>query len=95
MGSWQIGENNVITIPDYPFDPTRGGTHEVRIEEYVYIDHSDFRMQDSEDYYGLGKSVWMYLCCRVLMMSRALDRGECVWLFGALYLIVNLLCSSR
>ena len=49
VGAWQIGEKNVITIPDYPFDPSRGG-----IEEHVYIDHSDFRMQDSEDYYGLG-----------------------------------------
>ncbi|RYY89595.1 hypothetical protein EON63_00410 [archaeon] len=68
VGPWQIGENNVITIPDYPFDPARGGTHEVCMEEYVYIDRSDFRMQDSEDYYGLGIMVYIVLCRLWLVM---------------------------
>jgi glutaminyl-tRNA synthetase len=47
-----------IQVPDYPFDPSRG-SHAVPMRSEVYIDRSDFRMQDSEDYFGLapGKHV--------------------------------------
>ena len=36
-----------LVVPDYPFDPARG-THVVTIEDNVYIDATDFRMEDSE-----------------------------------------------
>lgn len=38
---------------DYPFDASRG-SHEVPMSREIYIDNSDFRMQDSDDYYGLA-----------------------------------------
>jgi glutaminyl-tRNA synthetase len=38
---------------DYPFDASRG-SHEVPMSRELYIDASDFRMIDSEDYYGLA-----------------------------------------
>lgn len=40
-------------VADFPFDASRG-SHKVTAEEFVYIDASDFRMEDSNDYYGLA-----------------------------------------
>jgi len=42
-----------ITVPDFPFDPSRG-SHTVDLGSRVYIDQSDFREVDSEDYFGLA-----------------------------------------
>ena len=39
---------------DFPFNPN-GSTHEVPVEDTIYIDRSDFKMEDNDDYYGLGK----------------------------------------
>lgn len=36
-----------LTIPDFPFDPSRG-SHTLQIEDSVYIDRSDFRLVDEE-----------------------------------------------
>lgn len=46
------------TVPDFPFDPTRG-THTVAMEGgEIYIDQQDFRIQDSE------VSTYVILCVR-------------------------------
>jgi glutaminyl-tRNA synthetase len=60
------GDAANITVPDFPFDPTRG-SHVLRIENEVYIDRSDFRLEDSEDYFGLapGKVVGLKYAFRV------------------------------
>ena len=71
-----------ILVPDFPFDPSRG-SHTVRIEETVYIDRSDFRTVDSEDYYGLapGKVVGLKYAFRVQCESFEADAaGEPVLL---------------
>ena len=36
-----------IAVPDFPFDLSRG-LHTVTIEDKVYIDRNDFRVEDSE-----------------------------------------------
>jgi glutaminyl-tRNA synthetase len=42
-----------LDVPDFPFDVNRG-SHKVTIEDEVYIDMTDFRMIDDNDYYGLA-----------------------------------------
>ena len=37
----------MIAVPDFPFDPSRG-THNTRISSEIYIDRSDFRLEDSD-----------------------------------------------
>eukprot|EP00624_Nannochloropsis_granulata_P002014 evm.model.NODE_19488_length_45021_cov_26.593590.7 len=46
-----------LEAPDFPFAPERG-THPVLLTPQLYIDASDFRQEDSKDYFGLapGKS---------------------------------------
>mmetsp|Transcript_38374 Transcript_38374/g.66622 ORF Transcript_38374/g.66622 Transcript_38374/m.66622 type:complete len:658 (+) Transcript_38374:60-2033(+) len=53
-----LGEEEELAVPDFPFAPERGA-HAVRLTAEIYIDRSDFREEDSEDYYGLspGKAV--------------------------------------
>ena len=42
------GSNYVLcTVPDFPFDPSRG-SHTISIEKEIYIDQSDFRIEDSQ-----------------------------------------------
>lgn len=55
-----------VTVPDYPFDPSRG-SHSVTLEEEIFIDRSDFRMLDSDDYFGLApnKVVALKYACRI------------------------------
>lgn len=57
----------VCTVPNFPFDPTRG-SHTVTIENEIFIDKSDFRMEDSDDYYGLapGKIVGLKYAFRIV-----------------------------
>ena len=45
-----------ITALDFPFNPS-AGSHEVPVEDTVYIDRSDFRLEDSDDYFGLGNNI--------------------------------------
>jgi glutaminyl-tRNA synthetase len=63
-----------VTIPDFPFDPSRG-SHEIRMESCVFIDESDFRMEDSADYYGLapGKVVGLKYAFRIRCESVEMD----------------------
>jgi glutaminyl-tRNA synthetase len=42
-----------ISVPDFPFDPSRG-SHKVVMGSEIYIDRQDFRLEDSEDYFGLA-----------------------------------------
>ena len=41
-----VNEMDVV-IPNFPFDPTRG-THSTKLQHEIYIDRSDFRLEDSE-----------------------------------------------
>jgi glutaminyl-tRNA synthetase len=73
---------NSISIPHYPFDPSRG-SHTVRMESVVYIDKQDFRTEDSDDYFGLapGKVVGLKYAFRVRCESFETDAaGEVVLL---------------
>ena len=58
-------ENNtyVCTVPNYPFDVTRG-QHQLTIHNEIYIDADDYRSVDSEDFFGLSvnKSVGLKYC---------------------------------
>ena len=36
-----------INVPNFPFDPSRG-THSTKLQSEIYIDRSDFRLEDSE-----------------------------------------------
>jgi glutaminyl-tRNA synthetase len=40
-------------VPHFPFDDSRG-THSIPLEDSFYIDSSDFRVEDSPDFYGLA-----------------------------------------
>lgn len=55
-----------LTIPDYPFDITRGN-HKLHMENMIYIDQQDFRIVDSDDYFGLapGKIVGLKYAFRI------------------------------
>jgi glutaminyl-tRNA synthetase len=55
-----------LLVADFPFDPSRG-QHGVYLEEVIFIDQSDFRLQDSEDYFGLApnKTVGLKYACRI------------------------------
>lgn len=49
-----------VEVPNFPFDLSRG-THPVPIESELYIDRSDFRMVDSDDYFGLAPGKYVNL----------------------------------
>jgi hypothetical protein len=36
-----------VTVPDFPFAPERG-SHTVVMEDEIYIDSADFRLEDDE-----------------------------------------------
>ena len=36
-----------VAVPNFPFDPSRG-THFTKLQREIFIDRSDFRMEDSE-----------------------------------------------
>jgi len=60
------GANTTITVPDFPQDPSRG-SHAVPFTTEICIDQSDFRLEDSKDFYGLapGKVVGLKYGCHV------------------------------
>lgn len=47
------GADEEITVPNIPGHPEKG-THKVDLSRVIYIERSDFRMEDSKDYYGLA-----------------------------------------
>ncbi|CAM9115400.1 unnamed protein product [Ectocarpus fasciculatus] len=51
-----------LSVPDFPFAPERG-SHNVTIESEIYIDQSDFRLEDSSDYFGLAVNKIVGLKC--------------------------------
>lgn len=46
LGRGAAAATKAVTVPDFPFDPTRG-SHSLLVERTVYIDRSDFRLDDS------------------------------------------------
>lgn len=50
--SGAVEEGRDVTIANFPFDSNRG-SHTLKVEKTIYIDRSDFRLEDSSDYYGL------------------------------------------
>eukprot|EP01038_Epipyxis_sp_PR26KG_P011521 gene11521-15434_t len=78
------GKKEDIIISDYHLNESKG-SHIVSIEEVVFIDRSDFRMEDSEDYYGLApnKAVGLKYAFRVRCVKVETDiiTGEPLVLF--------------
>lgn len=48
-----LEETRELEVLDVPFAPERG-SHKVRLTKTLYIDASDFRREDSKDYFGLA-----------------------------------------
>ena len=42
-----------VQVPNYPQAPERG-SHTLQIETDIFIDSSDFRLQDEPDYFGMA-----------------------------------------
>mmetsp|Transcript_10692 Transcript_10692/g.20804 ORF Transcript_10692/g.20804 Transcript_10692/m.20804 type:complete len:765 (-) Transcript_10692:32-2326(-) len=42
-----------LTVPDFPKNPERG-SHTVKLTSTLFVERSDFRVQDSKDYFGLA-----------------------------------------
>ena len=59
-----------VSVPDFPFDVSRG-SHLVPVEEEMFIDAADFRMEDDKDYFGLapGKVVMLKYLGRIICES--------------------------
>lgn len=72
----EVVTNKVLDVPDFPFAPERG-THHVIIESEIYVDLADFRMEDSEDYFGLapGKLVGLKAACWIHCDSVEVDES--------------------
>ena len=66
---------DTINAPNFPADPSKG-THPIVFSRTIYIDRSDFRLQDSKEYYGLapGKEVFLKYAynikCEEVKMSK-------------------------
>lgn len=62
----------LVEAPNFPQDLSRG-SHKVPLTRTIYIDHSDFRLEDSKAYYGLapGKEVRCFLRQLVCVLARA------------------------
>ena len=43
-----------VEVPNYPQAPERG-SHTLQIENEVFIDGADFRLEDDPDYFGMAK----------------------------------------
>ena len=43
-----------VEVPNYPQAPERG-SHTLQIEDEVFIDAADFRLEDDPDYFGMAK----------------------------------------
>lgn len=64
----------VLSVPDFPFAPERG-SHTIVIEDTIFVDETDFRMEDSDDFYGLavGKIVGLKYACWIRCDAVNLD----------------------
>lgn len=51
--SEHANENMVYEVQNSPTDP-EAGVHTVTLTEVIYLDSTDFRMEDSKDYFGLA-----------------------------------------
>ena len=66
----------ILNVPNIPTNPS-SGSHTIELTETLYIDESDFRLQDQPDYYGLApnKAVGLkyyggnLICDQVVMMN--------------------------
>lgn len=52
VGMWEKG--NYARVPHLPFDVERGHHFVQAMEDVIFIDHSDFRLEDNKDYFGLA-----------------------------------------
>lgn len=52
VGKWEKGE--YAKVPHLPFDAARGSHFVYAAEDVIYIDSSDFRLEDDKDYFGLA-----------------------------------------
>jgi hypothetical protein len=67
-----------LEAADFPFAPERG-SHKVVLTPEVFIDASDFRMEDSKDYFGLAPGA---LCVALLCFAELILCRCCVWRVG-------------
>eukprot|EP01028_Stygiella_incarcerata_P003419 TRINITY_DN167_c0_g1_i1.p1 TRINITY_DN167_c0_g1~~TRINITY_DN167_c0_g1_i1.p1 ORF type:complete len:785 (+),score=231.16 TRINITY_DN167_c0_g1_i1:436-2790(+) len=60
------GEFRTYELPNHPKNESMG-TRSVKLSNVVYIEDTDFRMEDSKDYYGLapGKEVRLRYACNI------------------------------
>eukprot|EP00604_Paraphysomonas_vestita_P003143 CAMPEP_0174820862 /NCGR_PEP_ID=MMETSP1107-20130205/4962_1 /TAXON_ID=36770 /ORGANISM="Paraphysomonas vestita, Strain GFlagA" /LENGTH=619 /DNA_ID=CAMNT_0016037017 /DNA_START=191 /DNA_END=2050 /DNA_ORIENTATION=+ len=67
----------VWDVPDFPFDPSRG-THTVPMTDRIYVDRSDVRLVDSDDFFGFApnKIVGLKYACRVRVTSIETDSND-------------------
>ncbi|CAM9553486.1 unnamed protein product [Pylaiella littoralis] len=84
-----LEETREVEALDVPFAP-EAGSHKIRLTKTLYIDASDFRREDSKDYFGLapGKMVGLKYCSATMRCDRVVD-GE----GGASAPPVELICS--
>ena len=63
-----------VSVPNFPQAPEKG-SHSVPVDSTIFIDESDFRLVDSEDYFGLApnKAVNLKYIGRVICDSVELD----------------------
>jgi len=56
LTNYPVDELEYRTVPNYPQKASEPGhaTHIIPFQRTLYIDRSDFRMEDSSDYYGLA-----------------------------------------
>ena len=71
------GPNTTVTVPDFPHVPARG-SHEVPFTTELFIDQSDFRLEDDKDFFGLapGKVVGLKYGCHIRCDSVELDADK-------------------
>jgi len=63
----------VLEVPDFP-QKDASGTHGLSFTSTIYIDGSDFRDADSEDYFGLAPAKWVGLKYTGCILCRDIKR---------------------
>lgn len=66
---------DAVSVPDFPFDPSRG-SHSVPFTDIIYIDRSDFRVEDDDDYFGLAPGKAVGLKYAVVVRCDSFDVSE-------------------